>query len=1034
MVRQVVPEAVATPGTDPYQMVIWARPSDHEKIQQIVDELSNADSPETAARAVTYTLEEITAQSAMAMLRLAVPQAQLSAGAEPYQLIVWARPDDQVLVEQTLEQIDVKGPDDKLATVKVYELGIGDIRQMVYVLQFLQSAVPEARFTLGSSANTIVAWARPKDHEEIQKLVDEFAETPETTPRVVVYSLENTTAVSAMQMLVSTFPLARFSIGTDPYQLIAWARGEDHVKIAEAVKGLSAKEPAATAPRMIVYPLESADATQAMTILRQIVPEAQFGIGANTRQLIAWARPGDHETIKNVIEEMAKKEPEETAPRVQVYTTETVDAKTAMSVLLTAVPEATVSAGNDARQLVVFARPSEHEKVKATLDQLAQKGPAESQPSIVVYSLGTAGAVQAIQILTPVVPQAKFTMSTDPTKLIAWAYPEDHALIKSAVDQIEADSWLDGNRIMSVYPMKPEDVQTLMDLIDPVVRQHAQFLADAERECLIVWADKRYNEAIKRTVEEFKQVVPEIVEPTAVVYRFEKADIATAYRILQTLVPEARIAYDARANSIVATAMPEDHEKIRQTIEEMNRDALEMAPRLQVHQITSADPTRVLSVLTDLFRGEYTVQLSLDDANDALIAYASPLQQEKIAELIAEIEKGAKLDTANRLKLYELKNVDGYAAESVLTDMFQRQGVRVDLTVDRYRNQLIAMARPEQHEKIAEVLKQFRIEDRELEIFQLEYVELTTANLAIQQLFADESYLSQPEVNPDPATSQLFVKASAAQLEEIRKLLIRMGETNLVPARQSSSGNLRVVPFRGDTKKVIEEIQKVWPNLRPNEIRVVTPDDPAGPPAAESKPKQETVQPEKVPAKPDENAQPEKKESSAKPKGPSGPQGKEGKTGPSGSENEGTQVERTEDAPAGAPAPLRRTQQLRLTSNPRRPPPMQLPKLRHLQQNRPPKCSSSRARIRSRSPPKTKRPSTSWNRSCGRSPREPVLPVATTAFSRSRIRRRARSRKPSSSCFAAVTRGLRPTESPGTGTAGPATVMPTVTARRCRPR
>ena len=163
-----------------------------------------------------------------------------------------------------------------------------------------------------------------------------------------------------------------------------------------------------------------------------------------------------------------------------------------MSVLATAVPEATVSAGSDDRQLVVFARPSEHEKVKATLEQLSQKGPEELQPSIVIYSLPTEGAAHAMQVLQPVVPQAKFTLGTDSSKLIAWAYPEDHAIIKAAVDQIEADSWLDGNRVMSVYPMKPEDVTTA-HWASSTRRSAsiAQFVPDTERECLIVWADKR---------------------------------------------------------------------------------------------------------------------------------------------------------------------------------------------------------------------------------------------------------------------------------------------------------------------------------------------------------------------------------------------------------------------------------------------------------------------------------------------------------------------------------------------------------------
>ncbi len=853
MLRRVVPDAVTTLGTDPYQMAIWARPDDHLKIKQIIEELSSADSPETAPRAVTYTLEEISATSAMAMLRLAVPQAQLSQGAEPYQLMVWARPDDQVLVEQTLQQIDVKGPDEKMAKVVVYEMDVTDVRRMVYVIQFLRSAVPDARFEFGSTVREVIVWARPNDHEEVKKLIDEFAEKPENVPRVAMYTLENTTASSALQLLYRRFPLASFSMGSDPHQIIAVATGDDHVKIAAMIEELSKKEPEETAPRLVVYPLESASALQVTTVLRSIAPLAQAAVGGpNSRQLSVWARPADHEIIKKAIEELGKEEPEETRPRVQVYTVETVDALKAMSVLMTAVPEATVSAGSDDRQLVVFARPSEHEKIKATLEQLATKGPEEMQPSIVIYSVPTEGASHAMQVLTPVVPQAKFTLGADLSKLIVWAYPEDHAIIAAAVDQIEADSWLDGNRVMSVYPMKPEDVTTLMELLDPSIRQHAQFVPDAERECLIVWADKRYDEAIKRTIDEFHNVVPEKVEPMAVVYRFEKTDISTAYNILLTLVPEARIAYDYRSGSLVATALPEDHEKIRQTIEEMNRDAIEMAPRLQVHQITSADPTRVLQILTNLFRGEYNVQLSIDDANDSLIAYASPIQHEKIIELIAEIEKGAKLDTANRLQLYDLKNVDGYAAESVLTDMFQRQGVRVDLTVDRYRNQLIAMGRPEHHEKIEEVLEQFRIEDRELEFFQLEYVDLNTANLAIRRLYADESYLSQPDVDPDPATGQLFVKASAAQLEEIRKLLIRMGETNLVPARRSSTGNLRVVPFKGDTKKVLEEIQKVWPNLRPNEIRVVTPGDSLPPPAEDSKPKKDAKAPDvkKEPSKP----------------------------------------------------------------------------------------------------------------------------------------------------------------------------------------
>jgi len=86
-------------------------------------------------------------------------------------------------------------------------------------------------------------------------------------------------------------------------------------------------------------------------------------------------------------------------------------------------------------------------------------------------------------------------------------------------------------------------------------------------------------------------------------------------------------------------------------------------------------------------------------------------------------------------------------------------------------------------------------------------------------------------------TEQLFVRASEEQQKEIRDLLIKMGETKLKFLEGRDGRAMRTLRLQGDVSKALEEIQRLWPTLRDNEIRIVSPDTPVPPskpaPAAE---------------------------------------------------------------------------------------------------------------------------------------------------------------------------------------------------------
>ena len=152
---------------------------------------------------------------------------------------------------------------------------------------------------------------------------------------------------------------------------------------------------------------------------------------------------------------------------------------------------------------------------------------------------------------------------------------------------------------------------------------------------LFAWARPADHEEIQKAIEEMSKGG----KPTAQVYRFEWADPRAAYTALATLVPNAQIALDTASRSLVVSATAEDHAKIKATVAEMDRRDAKDMPQLEVHHFKVTDPANLLPVLQGLFKLHPQVQLSLDERNGAIIAMATPAQQETIRALVEQVER-----------------------------------------------------------------------------------------------------------------------------------------------------------------------------------------------------------------------------------------------------------------------------------------------------------------------------------------------------------------------------------------------------------
>ncbi len=161
-------------------------------------------------------------------------------------------------------------------------------------MRFLMQSVPEARFTTGVTEDQIVAWARPKDHERIKELIDQVHGGAENARKVVVYELKNVTATAVATMLSRAIPDAVASQGTNPYQLVVWARPTEQARVQQIVDQLAVGDSPEKAFKAVTYTLDEITAASAMQILQLAVPQAQVSPGPEAYQLVAWARPEDH--------------------------------------------------------------------------------------------------------------------------------------------------------------------------------------------------------------------------------------------------------------------------------------------------------------------------------------------------------------------------------------------------------------------------------------------------------------------------------------------------------------------------------------------------------------------------------------------------------------------------------------------------------------------------------------------------------------------------------------------------------------------
>lgn len=281
--------------------------------------------------------------------------------------------------------------------------------------------------------------------------------------------------------------------------------------------------------------------------------------------------------------------------------------------------------------------------------------------------------------------------------------------------------------------------------------------------------------------------------------------------------------------------------RILQQGERQNASALGQAKLLRLQHVRASKiiaAWRKLMGLTDEDNATLDGSLRVTPGKTSLelLVSGKPNRVQEFEDLVSLLDVASGLGPREvpQLEVYSITEADPESVLNVIETLLEGTD-DVRLATDPKTGSLIALARPDQHETIQATIRQLQTDRRKVEVIRLRQIDPQLAMLSIEKLFGappgeeeGSNTRNVPIVDADPVTRSLMIRGSESQIEDIRTLLLKMGEDESTTGNRSGfggdGGKLRMIPIdSGTARRTMDQLNAIWPTVRGNRIRTVSP-------------------------------------------------------------------------------------------------------------------------------------------------------------------------------------------------------------------
>ena len=790
----------------------------HKAIAQAVTELDAVDSAVTTK---IYPLGNLTAKDWQALLTQIAPGAIAAADPASGSLIVAAPAATHEQIAQLMDEFKTAVTTGKIA--RAYRLSKADV---TVAAEAISALLPNSKVSVDKISRSLVIVASEEDQLTASSTIEQIDLNAPGAPVSEVYAVNTGDATELATALKGLIPGASYVADKAGKSLLVLATPDEQLQIKKTVEQWTGDPSRALTTK--VYQLSKADPTAALPVLQKLLPSVTFSADPKTRAIAATATSEQHLSIATAVTELDKLSSQAVT---KIYPSGGLLAKDWQGLVSQLAPDAMTAVDPDSGSLIVAARPDIHEQLGKLVEEF--RNATTLGKSVRAYRLTRADPQVAADAITALSPTSRVSVDKTSKSIVVVTNQADQELIAETVQQIDREAT--GGAVSQIYPVATGDSAALATALKSLVPT-GTYVADASGKSLLVIASPQDQEVLGKTVADWGGDSNRAV--SSKVYGFENADPTTALAALQKLIPGATLAADPATRSLLATGTGEQHELLAATVAQL--DGIQTTTgevTLKTYVINRAPADSIAKALSDLFKKDSQVSIAADKETNSLIAIARPRQHEMIKAMVSASEKEmTDASFGSQIQIYPLANTDGKALVSSLEKLFQRQRPAPEITFDDKAQQLIVMGNAAQQALVQQLVVRLTGEQQEFEMFRLTTVDPFTAESAINGLFRNEPRSTAPSIQTDFDNSYLFIRASQPQMTRIREVLRKLGEPQTTNANLGPTNNLmRVVPLGTDSEQIIEQLNRLWPQLQPNELRII--DSPQNQPGGQGMPR-----------------------------------------------------------------------------------------------------------------------------------------------------------------------------------------------------
>lgn len=760
-ISSLIPSVEFIPNGDAALLLVKASAEDHQAIDSLIKTLDAEIAKPEPRTIAAYSLKNLSKELALQYLSGRFANLTSVDDADAKRILLWATPTEHKAIPDLLKQLqDTLAQESKL-TVQVYNV---DAKKMTAadVLTLIDTQLREnTTIQVSVETNSLVIRASEERHNELKTaiaaIVTQINVKPD--PTTVIYEIPSGNAAAISTLLTPLLTEATQSVSTDGKKLAVTSGAAGQKLVKSVVEQWNTKN---TQPNRTtqVYRLNATVPSIVESAVVSMSPQAEVIADDNSKSLIVTASQKDHEAIADILKQINDST---LGKKTEVFTLKVADPANLVAAVTELVTDIKATADAATRSVIVTAREADFPQIQLIVDKL-EKVANDQITSMVskVYPFDQ-NLVDAVDMQAVISPEMREGMSVRINEvgngLIIRTTPEKHAQLKTVFDQV----------IEQLPESKKIEARVYrLDRVTPAAIENAlgarfsnnDFSVDENTRTVVATVSLADHEIIKGILTEMeKQPVGDPLVSKA--FKLRSATPSIVASAIESLLPNAKVAFDNAAKSVIVTGMEADIKSAADLVTQIDGSGEGKSTR--VYRLAEANPRYVSPAIQSLIPN---AEVSADVYSKALFVTATDEEHEQVQQMVDELntKKG------QRSEVYLLTTADPRFVMPAVQALLPNATV----TADRYSKSLFVTGTDDDHQEVAKLVEKMNSKSggQKSEVYRLSKAD------PIFVLPAIKSLLPNATVAGDRFSKSLFVTGTEEDHKQVANLVEKMnGQT-----------------------------------------------------------------------------------------------------------------------------------------------------------------------------------------------------------------------------------------------------------------